>query len=197
MRCLRILSFSLLIVMTACVTEPVDQEQSGEDFLQKEVDEIISRLPYESGPELHGLLLRLIAFESFAVDPVMACLDHENSKMRSSAAFVLGQIRDKKALPELIDLTEDDNKLVRFESARAVLEIGAWDTIPLLLSGLEDEDPQIRYLCYETLNRNTGESFGYDHVSTEEDRLRAVKKWQAWWKGLEGSPMLEGNLAAG
>ena len=99
MRCLTILSMALIMAMSACVTEQTQEEKSGEDFLQDEVDKIIGRLPYESGTQLHGLLLRLIAFESFAVDPVMACLEHENAKVRSSAAFVLGQIRAKKAVP--------------------------------------------------------------------------------------------------
>jgi hypothetical protein len=187
----------LLMGLAGCVTERVETEESGEAYLEREVNNIIERIPYESGPQLHGLLLSLVAFQQFAVEPVTGVLDHENPKVRSSAAFVLGQLKAEEALERLMELTEDDNKLVRYEAARAVLEIGLWDTVPFLLQGLDDDDPRVRFLCFEALNRNTGESHGYDYEAPSEERSEAVGRWQAWWRSQEGAPALEGNLATG
>jgi len=186
-----------VVLFFSCVTEPVDAPADGKAYLDRELAKVIKRLPLRSGMELYSDLNRLIAFGDFAIEPMMGCLEDSNSKVRSSAAFVLGQLRAVDALDTLLDLTEDRDKLVRYEAARAVMEIGAWDTIPLLIEGLADESPFIRYLCIQALNRGTKEHFNYHYDGSEEDRGFAIEKWHIWWNDQKDNPAYESNLAAG
>ena len=90
----------------------------------------------------------------------------------------------------------DQNKLVRLEAARAVLDIGKWDTIPVLIIGLEDEQISTRQLCAWALEAKTGETLGFVSDAPETERLVSVGKWQEWWQLRLADPTFKDNLAA-
>ena len=190
---------TLLIGTMGCVTERTEatqQQQDGREYLHSEVARIVARLSLKNGRELYMDLGRLVAFGDFSVEPMMDCLKSDDAKMRSSAAFVLGQLKHQNALDELMELTTDENKLVRFEAARAVLEIGAWDSIPVLFDGLEDDEAYVRYLCIQTLSAKTGETFGYVFDGEPESRSRAIKAWKIWWEMRHGRKAESERLTA-
>ena len=91
---------------------------------------------------------------------------------------------------------KDENKWVRLESARAVLEIGAWNAVPVLLQGLNDPDLQTRSLCAEILEQKVGENFGYDPKASESERAASILQWNRWWEEKKGDPSVEGNLVS-
>lgn len=182
--------------LSACVTERVDGPDQGKAFLEKEIDKIIARLPYQTGIDLFKDINHLVSYDRFVIEPMMECLDSPNDKVRSSAALVLGTLRAEESLEKLLTMTEDESKWVRMEVARAVLEIGAWDTIPLLIDGLDDEDERTRELCIHVLRDKTGENFGYVQNAQEQDRCVAVQAWRNWWSRVRTDPTYQGNLAA-
>lgn len=187
----------LLFFLTAgCVTERMESPDDGKTYLRKELDKIVKRLPFQNGTALYQDLNRLVAFGEFAVEPMRACLDDDNAKVRAAGAYVLGQLKVTDAVEDLVALTRDENKQVRLEAARAVLEIGAWDTVPVLLEGLEDESPSVRYLCFEVLHRKTGEDFGYRFNAPEPERTGALERWREWWRRMEQNPSSAANLAS-
>ena len=190
-----------LLICAGCVTERADQTDGmndGETYLSQEIDKVIKRLPLESGQDLYVDLRRLIAYGKFAIEPMLDLLTHENSQMRSSAAFVLGQLRALDAIDGLVNLLEDDNKLVRYEAARALLEIGAWkSSVPVLIDGLGDDTPYIRFLCQQTLDRKIQRDFGYQYDGPVEERREAIRKIKAWWNEQPQTDDPKENLAAG
>jgi hypothetical protein len=52
--------------------------------------------------------------------------------------------------------------------------------LPRLVTQLNSEDPAIRLLAIRTLERETGETFGYDHAAPEAARRQSVGRWVAW-----------------
>ena len=199
MKNLFLVMLSLLLAggLAACVTEQVEDPDSGESYLNREIDKVVKRLPYQTGPDLYRDLNKLIAFGSFAVEPMREALDHPNAKVRSSGAYVLGQLQAEDAVDDLMDLTKDENKLVRLEAARAVLEIGAWETVPILLDGLKDQDQSVRFLCIQALKQKTGEDFGYKFSTPAEEQREALHKWQNWWNATKGNENMEGSMGTG
>lgn len=184
-------------VFAGCVTETTEESDDGKQYLDKQIDKIVARLPNQNGMELYTDIQHLVAFGDYAVDSMMKCLDHDNSKVRSSAALVLGQLKAGKAVDKLVKVAFNDrNKLVRLEAARAVLDIGKWDTVPVLIMGLEDEQIGTRQLCAWALESKTGETFGYIFDGPETERLASVGKWQNWWKVRLADPTFKDNLAA-
>jgi len=178
------------------VTERVEGPGNGELYLSRSVDKIVARLPYETGNELYADLQLLVAYDKFAVEQMLECLESDNPKLKCSAAYVLGQLRANEALDVLLSMTDDQNRYVRFEVARAVFEIGAWDTIPIIIEGLNDPELSIRRGCFEVLNRKTGESFGYSFDGPEEERFASTRRWFDWWENKNSDQSFTGNLAA-
>lgn len=190
----------LILILTACVTERVDKksEDEGEAYLLREIDKVIARLPNEAGQDLFVDLQRLSAYGKFAIEPMRELLDHNIPQMRSSAAYVLGQLDAMEAMDDLIECLKDEDKLVRYESARALLEIGAWkSSVPVLIEGLDDETPYIRYLCHQTLEFKIGQDFGYQYDGPRDARLDAIKRIRDWWDVQPKSNDPKDNLAAG
>jgi hypothetical protein len=182
--------------LVACVTERMETSDTGPAYLEKQIDEIVARLPYQNGMDLYVDISHLAAYGKFAIPKMRECLKSPNAKVKSSAAMVLGQLRAEVARDDLMAMVNDENKLVRYEAARAVLEIGVWDSIPVLLAGLEDSDQWNRELCLEVLQRKTGENFGFDPASPQEERTMAAEQWKDWWEVRKQDPMYQGNLAA-
>lgn len=186
----------VIIAFSACVTERVDQSYDGEEYLKNEIEKVIVRLPLDSGMDLVRDLTKLVSFGPYAIEPMIECLNHEVPQVRSSAIYVLGQLKAEQALDQLMELCNDDNKLVRYEAARAVFEIGSWETFPIILAGLDDDQTYIRYLCMETISFKSGETFGYDPRAPREERLKSIEKWELWWDAQKDSKLKEQDSMA-
>jgi len=115
------------------------------------------------------------------------------------AAGGLGELRDAKAVPALIDVLEGTPALAR-TAARALVEIAqqdfglsrkkwlAWweshknaDRVAWLLEGLSHRAPEIRFASSEELRLITGEYFGYHFDLPKREREEARERWQQWW----------------
>lgn len=59
-------------------------------------------------------------------------------------------------------------------------------TIPELIRLLESEDPAERMLAIRALEKQTGQTLGYEYAATEPSRQEAVKRWVAWERGQRG-----------
>jgi len=92
--------------------------------------ELLHLQPDESAVELND---RLIALGPTAVPAVIKLFDSENDRVRLDAAWVLGEIGDRRALPVLMDKgLNDRNVSVREFSAQAIGSIGDLSAIPRL-----------------------------------------------------------------
>ena len=60
------------------------------------------------------------------------------------------------------------------------------ESIEDLIGSLESVDPAARLLSIETLERHTGETFGYRYFDPQWKRDEAVARWVAWWSRRSG-----------
>jgi HEAT repeat protein len=117
-----------------------------------------------------------------------------------SAAGALGELRDARAVPDLIDVLSGPDAVSQ-TAARALLEIAqqdfrqskkkwlAWweshktsDRVDWLLDGLAHKSPEIRFSSSEELRLITGEYFGYHFDLPKREREEARERWQKWWQ---------------
>ncbi len=53
--------------------------------------------------------------------------------------------------------------------------------IPGLIEMLDSDDPAARFVAIGTLERFTGQTFGYDFADPEWRRREAVNRWVSWY----------------
>jgi HEAT repeats len=68
-----------------------------------------------------------------------------NKQVKLGIIEALGEIRDARAVPDLIRALKDKDNEIRWEAALALGEIGDTGTIPALIDCLKDEDRYVRY----------------------------------------------------
>ena len=163
-------------------------------------DEITSRIeqiPYQHREELLLNLQWLSQAGEQAIPSLLSGLQHDNAKVRSSAAWVLGRIRDRRVIPEMRTSLQDGNETVRLEVARTLLVLGDLATAPTLIEGLDSQRKEVRYLCHEALKSVTGRDFGYDHLAEDaSSRRTAALSWRQWWGAYSGDTFFAQNYAA-
>lgn len=54
--------------------------------------------------------------------------------------------------------------------------------VPALINRLDSDDPAERLLAQRALEKLTGQSCGYDHAASRQDRQAAVQRWVAWYQ---------------
>lgn len=151
-------------------------------LMKQYIQEKIEQIPYQHGEELILNLQWLAQSGEQSIPQLAKSLNHKIPKTRSSVAWVLGQIGNKKAVKLLRRHTNDSQPVVRFEIARALLVLGDFSRITELIRGLESGMQGVRYHCFEILTKKTGKSFDYDYRSKDVvSRKAAAAKWSKWW----------------
>jgi len=93
---------------------------------------------------------------------VLKCLSDLKSSLagvRSRAAWQLGQLRDRSAVPALIEALQDENEDVRWSAAWALGELGDEAAIPALeATSQNDESDDVRGRAWESLRLLRGET---------------------------------------
>lgn len=156
-------------------------------LMADEIESRVQQIPYQHGDELLQNLLWLSQTGESTIPSLLSGLKNESPKIRSSCAWALGRIRDRRTIPYLQTAVKDTNETVRLEVARTLLTLGDIQTAPVLIEGLDSEKKEVRYLCHEALKSTTGRDFGYDHLSeNESQRHMAVLGWRQWWSDYSG-----------
>jgi HEAT repeat protein len=133
-----------------------------------------------------------------ALEPVRRALRSDSLRARA-AAHALGELRDVKAILDLIDATERDPTTAA-EAHRALVLITKQDfgtkakkwrkwweehkdrsRIEWMLEALAHGDEHVRQSASEELKRLTGEYFGYHHDAPKREREEARQRWLKWW----------------
>ena len=150
------------------------------------------------GVALEGLVEFPPRLLDAALEPVRHALLEPPPRSRA-AAHALGELRDVKSVPLLLDaLVLDDS--TRDEAHRALVQITKQDfgrkykkwsswwqqnqdnpRVSWMIDGLAHGDAKVRYSAIEELRQLTGETFGYRHEAPKRERERARKAWNAWW----------------
>lgn len=188
---LPLLSLLSLLSLSACGTTVFGPNFAEPNALMaKEIRNRVNQMPYQHRQELLDNMLWLAAKAGEqAIPTLLQGLHHKEAKVRSSCAWVLCKIGDKRVIPYLQDKVNDPHESVRLEVARSLVYLGDLKQIPTLIKGLDSHLLPVRYNCHMALKDATKRDFGYDHLSeSDTQRKKAVLAWWKWWGDQSGDP---------
>jgi hypothetical protein len=191
---MRIAAFgaTLLLFLQACSTTPPASDspyQTPNSLMSGEITQRVEQIPYQHRDELLQNLMWLAQTGEQTIPAMLQGLRHENAKVRSSSAWVLGRIRDRRTIPALQQAMRDDESSVRMEVARSLVTMGDMAWSPALIEGLDSDKKEVRYMCHEALKTATGHDFGYDHLQNDGDLRLSTLRWRQWWSEYSGDTM--------
>ena len=192
MRPVRLLLVLAVSALAACQTTSSDEGVAtgrSNAIIQSEIDRNISELRYKHGNELLQSMTRLVALGDSAAPSIRRGAKSEDWLTRSSLAWVMGASSDRRFIPDLRAMLDDQDTRVRYEAASALVELGDSAGFTVLVDGLSDGDIRNRYKCFESLRRATGQDFGYQHDSDPAQRQGSVARWKDWLAGLRVSAL--------
>jgi hypothetical protein len=165
-------------------------------IMGEEIQNRISQIPFLHRTELYDSLRWLWERGEPAIPALLTGLRHDDPKVRSNCAFVLGQINDRRVLKDLRPLIDDKSEVVRLEAARSLVLMGDVRYAPHLIASLDSDKTQVRYMCHEALRAATGRDFGYDHLSENvTQRRQSVLQWRTWWAEQSGDAFFANEYA--
>lgn len=188
----------LLLAVSACGTTRTNDSpfQQPNQLMGMEIQERIDQIPYQQRDELFNNLLWLSQRGEQAIPSLLKALQSSDPKLRSNSAWVLGQIHDRRVIPDLQAIANDKNETVRLEVARTLVALGDLTQVPTLIEGLDSDKVQVRYLCHEALKDATRRDFDYDHLADDElSRAQAVYRWRMWWAKQSGDQYFASSYA--
>jgi hypothetical protein len=190
---------ALIVSLAGCsTTGPAPHPYAmPNSLMRREIQSRISNFDFLHGQDLLNTMLWLQtkAGETAIVD-LLGVLDHASPKVRCSAIWILGRIRDRRVIPDLRPLVSDKHAVVRLEAARSLVALGDLKYVTILIEGLDSDKPAVRYNCHMALKDNTKKDFGYDHLE-DDDTLRrtTVLKWREWWARQSSDPWFAASYA--
>ncbi len=87
---------------------------------------------------------------SRSIEELINELANPNGIIRQKARYELVKMGNP-ALDYLLELQSSDKHLARWESVKAISEIGSMESIPILINTLDDEEFDVRWLAAEGL----------------------------------------------
>jgi hypothetical protein len=185
------LTIALLFATAACSSTSGSQAETPylqpNSLMSGEIQQRVDQIPFQHRDELLQNLVWLVDQGEQVIPSVLTGLDSENPKVRSSCAWVLGQLRDRRTVPALRKLLADREIPVRTEVARTLVLMGDLTACPVLIEGLDSDRNEVRFMCHEALKTATGHDFAYDHLTADKRELQtAVLRWRQWWGEYSG-----------
>ena len=190
---------TMLFALASCSTteaDPISPFQQPNQLMSGEINRRIEQIPYQHREELLQNLLWLAQTGEQTIPALLEGMSHDNAKVRSSCAWVLGRLRDRRTIPGLQAAMRDSEPGVRMEIARTLVLMGDLKQSPTLIEGLDSERKEVRFLCHEALKTATGHDFGYDHLNQNTQELQvATLRWRQWWSEYSGDQFFASDYA--
>ncbi|HKA90078.1 MAG TPA: HEAT repeat domain-containing protein [Haliangiales bacterium] len=145
----------------------------------------------------------LLAYPAREIDPALEVVRgalHGDPERARAASGALGELRDVRAIPDLIAATDGDHATAE-EARRALIQLTKQDfgtkarkwrawweknagrhRIEWMIDGLVHSENDVRLSASEELKRMTGEYFGYHHDLPKREREEARQRWARWWE---------------
>ena len=112
----------------------------------------------------------LVQIGEASLEPVLKHFLSDSSEARTHFAWVLGELRDARAAPALIDVLKTDDSGLRREATQALAMIRAGSALETLLElGLTDRDPSVRIIALT----------GLGHLRRKIDSQRLLARIQS------------------
>ncbi|MEI7832218.1 MAG: HEAT repeat domain-containing protein, partial [bacterium] len=133
------------------------------------------------------------------VEACIAALKDKDVNLRNTAAAILGQLHDERAIPALIEALKDDNKLVRQQAAQALgqMKYNTNACVEPLIAALKDTDLQVRTTAATALGQLDDKRAVLPLVDLLKDKDENVRALAARSLGmLKDARAVDGLLAA-
>lgn len=193
------LGVGMLLVLLAggCVTEggPPEREDDGKGPVARvhaRINRKIDRMPHLNGQRLLAVIQEIIAYKELALEPVKEALPDTDARTRANLIYILGYVGGEQAHAAVIPYLKSEEEVVRFEAAAALVNMGDWSGVPLLLDYMESEDRHKRFKAAQAMLEVTDRDFGYNFDAPPHERQKAMKRWRHWWQDRRNS-LLYGN----
>jgi HEAT repeat protein len=111
------------------------------------------REQYRNFNVLSSLLDLLVTADIDVVEPLVACLKDQDAELRIQAALILGERRDRRALPALARALDDGDVNVQFHAIEALGSLGASEAVPALLNIASRGDFFLAFPAIQALSR--------------------------------------------
>lgn len=207
MRLLNLFVLSIFVCsfgLTSCVTTTNGVQESGSvskwlepsSALREDIERQAERLPYTHNRERVELIHWFATVGEPAYPWLLELARDDRRGVAGAAISALGATGDQRLIEDMRALpwpTPDEDLVQALERARALLRLGDWEEIPVLIRGLESDRLWTRALCSRTLTEATNMSHGYLPEGTLESRELAIGEWKNWWEARSGDSLLEAS----
>jgi HEAT repeat protein len=131
-----------------------------------------------------------------AVKPCLKALEHELGTSRGDQVIaVLGEIRDRHAIPTLCDLFKNKDVFVRVAAVRAVCSWKESEFVIPLINALKDDNPGVRLQAASTLRMQRDVVFVDPLLDTLNDKHTQIRREAASALGTQREPRAVPALA--
>ena len=189
----------VVLCLAGCAANAPEQEAPGNEpwlrpspVLEGQIEDQIDRLPWTHGQDRAEIILWLATVGEPAYAQLIELCADPRPDVAASALAALGATRDARLPDHLwaVGWPEVLPTQVKFERARALVRLGDWSEVRVLIDGLEDEEVWTRAWCARALEESTQLTFGFDPRGDEEGRAAAIASWRDWLASRENEGIL-------
>ena len=150
------LGFLLAFGFSYRIPQSFALEEKFDYRVKQKIDKAITALEDKKGTAQRTAKKDLINFGADSVEPLIAVVKDwtgRPAELRVVCVDILGEIKDKRAVPVIIDTLTDNRMTMRYNAARALGNIGDKKAAPALIKLLDDKDWQVRFYAVEALGK--------------------------------------------
>lgn len=195
-------SLFLAFFLAACSSTARDVRDEGSHdspwiqatpLLMQQIQDEAARLPYSHGFDRMEQIRWFASVGEPAYSFLLRLASDPRDDVAAAALASLGATLDARLVPHIHALAWSEERMagdLGLERARTLVRLGDWQSIPVLIAGLEDERLFTRSLCADALEEATHETNGYDPRAEKDARTKAVAAWREWWLKRTGEGIL-------
>jgi hypothetical protein len=141
-----------------------------------DIEKILSLMTEHHNPEVRSNAALCLASivtpeQGDLVTPyLLPALRDDDPKVRNHAINIVLRLRDQSTVRHLMELMDDRYELIQANAARALGELGDPTACSVLIRHLNHVKEIVRVYCLSSLQKLSGENYGYD-----------AEKWAEWW----------------
>ncbi len=166
------------------VGDPMSPWVMPSPLLEEQLNDEAKKLPWAHGLERVEQIRWFASIGEPAYPKLLELVADPRDHVAAAALAALGATGDRRLVDHIQNVAwSEQRKLgnLALERARTLVRLGDWSEIPVLINGLRAERVYTRALSAKALQEATNLHFGFEARSSEEDRERAINKWQEWW----------------
>jgi hypothetical protein len=174
-------------------------------LLAQQIEDESTRLPWTHDLERVEQIRWFVSVGEPAYAKLLTLATDPRDDVAAAAIAALGGTGDRRLVPHLRALpwaaagsaeAAGRSRSLELERARALVSLGDWTALPVLIDGLRDEKLYTRTLCLQVLQRTTRQTLGFDPKGEPDRREEAVLRWEGWWRTRSGEGLLAATQAS-